>query len=566
MRRKSERLELDMKELDQIVERAALDESDRKKLKAALETLAYVTQQLENKQTSIRRLRKLLFGASTEKTKKLFAILTSASNATSAACNTAGTEPAPASEHTASNTTNATGENDIAEHGDESKRKRKGHGRNAAASYHGAKKITVAHESLHAGDRCPKCEKGKVYRMQVPKVIVRVTGQAPLGASLYELERLRCALCGQVFVARAPPDIGGQRYDARAATMIGLLKYGTGLPFNRLERLQAGLGIPLPAATQWDNVQDTANRLEPTHRELIRQAAQGEVLHNDDTTAKILALMSRDADDAAAIDDGDEQSSERTGVFTSGIVATTQGTRIALFFTGRKHAGENLVDVLAQRAAELGPPIQMCDALSRNMPQQLKTILSNCLSHGRRKFADVADRFPVECRHVLEVLRDVYHNDAIAKAQNMSPDERLAWHMAESAPLMDGLETWMKSQIDDKIIEPNSGLGEAIAYMTKHWQKLTLFLRVAGAPLDNNICERALKKAILHRKNALFFRSENGAHVADVFMSLIHTAELNGVDAFSYIVALLEHHDEVAANPADWMPWNYETALTPAAP
>jgi hypothetical protein len=104
-------------------------------------------------------------------------------------------------------------------------------------------------------------------------------------------------------------------------------------------------------------------------------------------------------------------------------------------------------------------------------------------------------------------------------------------------------------------------LGGAIKYMTKHWDELTLFLRVPGAPLDNNICERALKKAILHRKNAMFYKTLNGAHVGDVYMSLIHTAELAKVDAFNYIVALLQHREQVEEAPAEWMPWNYSLAL-----
>ena len=97
--------------------------------------------------------------------------------------------------------------------------------------------------------------------------------------------------------------------------------------------------------------------------------------------------------------------------------------------------------------------------------------------------------------------------------------------------------------------------------MRKHWSNLTLFLRVAGAPLDNNICERALKKAILHRKNALFYKTLNGARVGDAFMSLIHTAELSGVDPFPYLVALLRHRQEVEENPGDWMPWNYSATI-----
>jgi transposase len=280
-RARHEHLELDMKELEKIIERAELDESDRKKLKAAIETLAYVTDQLEHKQVSIRRLRKLLFGASTEKTKKIFAIIGST---TSVADAMSQSEPPSASESTPCCMTNGASQSDSER---PPKNKPKGHGRNAASSFRGAEKVTIAHESLHHGDRCPKCDKGKVYRMQRPKTIVRITGQSPIAARLYELETLRCGLCGEVFVARAPPASEGDKYDARAAAMIGVLKYGAGMPFHRLEKLQAGFGIPLPATTQWDNAEAAAARLEPAYSELIEQAAQGEVLHNDDTTAKI---------------------------------------------------------------------------------------------------------------------------------------------------------------------------------------------------------------------------------------------------------------------------------------
>ena len=126
------------------------------------------------------------------------------------------------------------------------------------------------------------------------------------------------------------------------------------------------------------------------------------------------------------------------------------------------------------------------------------------LTHARRYFVDVAPSFPEECRSVIEILAKVYHNDQIAKDKNMSPEERLTFHQAESKPLMDELHTWLKKQLDEKLVEPNSGLGKAIQYMLNHWDALTRFLKVPGAPLDNNICERALKKAILHRKNSCF--------------------------------------------------------------
>jgi len=234
---------------------------------------------------------------------------------------------------------------------------------------------------------------------------------------------------------------------------------------------------------------------------------------------------------------------------------------VALFFSGRRHAGENLAEVLKHRAAELPPPIQMCDALSRNLPGALQTIVANCLAHARRQFVDVYERFPEQCGHLLEALAVVYRNDALARERQLSPEARLQFHQQESQSTMQELHAWLKRQLDEKLVEPNSALGGAIGYMLRHWDKLTLFLRQAGAPLDNNICERALKKAILHRKNALFYKTPNGARVGDLFMSLIYTCQLNQANPFDYLTQLQEHADQLAANPELWMPWNYRETL-----
>jgi len=431
---------------------------------------------------------------------------------------------------------------------------RAGHGRNGADAFTGADKAGIVHSTLHAGDACPGCGEGKVYRQKEPATLIRIIGQAPLKATVFEMERLRCNACGEVFTASAPQSAGEEKFDATAVAMIALLKYGTGMPFHRMERLEAQLGMPLPAATQWELMEAAAKRVKPVLNEFIRQAAQGSVMHNDDTSMRVLKLV-RIADDG------------RTGVFTSGIVSISGVWKIALYFTGWKHAGENLADVLKRRAAELEAPIQMCDALSRNNPKLpgVEVLLANCLAHGRRQFVDVAANFPAECRYVLESLGAVYGFDAEAKERGLTAEERLTFHQSNSAPVMDNLQQWLRNQFAEHKTEPNSGLGKAISYLLRHWPELTLFLRQKGAPLDNNVVERALKKAILHRKNALFYKTMNGAHVGDLFMSLIHTCELNRVNPFDYLTELLRHPAEVAVHPADWMPWNYRRDTAAAA-
>ncbi len=327
------------------------------------------------------------------------------------------------------------------------------------------------------------------------------------------------------------------------------------MPFNRLDQLQATLGVPLPSSTQWEIVESVADKIHPVYLALIGYAAQGDVVYNDDTVMKILELMKH----------SDEDRQGRKGMYTSGILSTVGDRKMAVFMTGARHAGENLADVLQKRSAALPPPVQMCDALSRNLPENFKTILANCLAHARRRFVDVEANFPQECTYVLETLEQVYINDAVTKQNNMTPDQRLQYHQQNSASLMDDLEDWMRQQFDDKKVEPNSGLGQAISYMLNHWKELTQFLRVPKAPLDNNLCERALKKAILHRKNSLFYKTEHGAYIGDLFMSLIHTCNLCKVNPFEYLKTLQQYSSELFQNPDKWMPWNYQKSVSSEA-
>ena len=555
----------DLRTLDARAAARHFDYDDFELVRLVIASYGGLFELLRNKETSLARLRKMLFGASTEKTKDILSSGDTNSDA----------EPPPDEPGEGADSTDSTDEQPAKPEG-------KGHGRNGAKNYPGAKKVSVSHETLQAGDHCPECGDGTVYDTR-PGVLIRIVGQAPLQATVYELQKLRCNLCGKLFTAQTPDGIGSQKYDATTGSMVALLKYGSGLPFNRQQRLQGSLGIPLPAATQWDIVHAKAKLIVPARQELIRQAAQGDVLHNDDTNNKILGFMGKRAKKAAfkeatlkeeeepkdSTDKGTnkkKKKKKRTGLFTTGIVSLCAAHQIAIFFTGRQHGGENLGDVLRQRAQELDPPIQMCDALSRNVPAELQTILANCLAHGRRKFVDVFEHFRDECRYVLQALEVIYKNDAVARKQQLSPEARLLFHQTHSRSTMDELHKWLHRQFDERRVEPNSGLGQAISYMLNHWEKLTLFLHKAGAPLDNNICERALKKIILHRKNSYFFKTQNGADVADLYTSLIYTCELNGVNPLDYLNELERHADELASHPERWMPWNYRTTLAQLVP
>lgn len=517
----AERIEISAEEAEALLARvkSSLTEEDYRIIKGLVDTHLLLNQAVNEKSISIKRLLKMIFGQKTEK---------SGSGRTGTSRKKTG-----------------------------KKKKPEGHGRNGAGDYSGAEKEEVSHQGLRHCDPCPTCEDGRLYRQQSPGVVVRITGCAPLQGTVYELEKLRCNICGKIFTADLPPEAGAQKYDESASAMLAVLRYGSGLPLNRLAGLQAALGIPLAASTQWEVTEKMADKIHPAFNELIRQAAQGDVVHNDDTTMKILEVMAENNNTLST--------PSRTGVFTTGIVSIRDGRKIAIFFTGRKHAGENLAALLAGRQNGLDPPIQMCDALSRNTSEEFQTLLANCLTHGRRNFVDVADHFPDECRYVLETLGQVYHYEAISVQEAMMPKERLHFHQVNSGPLMEDLHGWLEKMLKEKKVEPNSSLGKAIRYMLNHWPELTLFLRVEKAPLDNNICERALKMAILHRKNSLFYKTEHGAYIGDLFMSLIHTCVLGKINPFDYLTTLQKHSADLFAQPRSWLPWNYKENLGPAA-
>jgi transposase len=311
------RLQINGKELKALqgrIKQRHLAEADWELMQALTETVECLSQAMAEKDTAIGRLCKYLLGAPTETAKNILK----------------GLHSEPSTEKP-------------------EKPPQKGHDRKPASDYHGGGKVTLQHPTLRSGDRCPECDKGKLYELSMPSVFVHVVGEAPLKATVYERTRLRCNLCGEMFVPKLPPEVGDKKHDASAAAMLALLKYGCGLPLHRIERLQAHLGHPLPASTQWDLLNASGVILSPLWNALIHCAAQGRIIHNDDTTMKVLSFLKQE-----------DPKSTRKGIYTSGIVSHWQDHQVALFMTGSRHAGENLNRLLEHRAMGLSPPLSRC--------------------------------------------------------------------------------------------------------------------------------------------------------------------------------------------------------------
>jgi transposase len=575
---KAEVLELDLNTLQSLLDtiQNGLGEEIAAPFRQLLDAYSHLLEIIGDKEISLAKLRRILFGSKTERSRDVLGSGHGASgqdqsgDGDKSPPNDSGPDNGVSGDSDKSPPIDSSPDNGVSGKtdadapdgaaNDGGSPPRKGHGRNGADAYTGCLKVFVPHASLSAGSSCPSCAIGVVYLQRTPRKLVRLIGQAPIGGTVYELERLRCNMCGAVFTADPPEGIGQDKYDATAVSMMALLRYGYGMPWNRSANLHQSMGVPLPPSTQWEVISPHADRITRVYEHLVQEAAQGDVVHNDDTPNRILELMNPKTREQALRDDDPD----RSGIFTTGIVSVGNGHSISLFLTGPRHAGENLRDVLVKRAKELEAPIQMCDALSRNMPKELESIVANCLIHARRNFVEEVDRFPDEVAHVLDALKVVYRVDAQAKEEQLTPEERLALHQQQSGPVMEDLHRWLNDQFDQRKVEPNSSFGAAIRYMLKHWDRLTLFLRKPGAPLDNNICERALKKAILHRRNSLFYKTRRGAFVGDLFMSLIYTCFLCGVDAFDYLTQLLRNYKQAAETPASWMPWNYTTRDDPS--
>lgn len=325
-----------------------------------------------------------------------------------------------------------------------------------------------------------------------------------------------------------------------------------GVPFNRIQQWQAMHGIPLASSTQWDKVKELWNKLRPICQLLHQLSAESQLTYFDDTGNRILMKDSLVG---------------RKGIYTTAMVSEVDGHSVYLYMTANQHAGENLKRTLSSRETDEAL-ITMCDASSNNIPSGMneelvaRWIFCFCLVHGRRKFYEIFDFFEQECGFVLEVLGRVYQNDSHCKQHQLTPQERLDYHQEHSLGQLEALKNWLNNQLLFKATEPNSNLGQAIQYMLKHWKGLTQFCHHVGVPLDNSLCERAIKVVIRHRRNSLFYRTLQGANVGDDLMSLIQTAKQNGVDAFDYLNQLQIYQSEVEANPPDWLPWRYQETIS----
>lgn len=420
-------------------------------------------------------------------------------------------------------------------------------------------KPTVIHHRLeghHKGQRCSGCAMG-LLRKKEPLEFLRVTGHSSFSSENHVRERLKCDTCDLVMAAPLPEAVirdGGetQRYGYTARAVMALQKCGLATPYCRNEKISSLLGVKIPSSTQFDQCQYVAEAVEPVYHLLVQQSGLGSLLLGDDTVNKILGnkpeKRNRRSDNALVT---------RSGNYTTTVISYgSDRPAIVTFKTNLGHAGEFLDEVLSTRPINLEAPIVMTDASSNNTVTVSPTKEALCNAHARRKFVEV-EQYSEVAVQAVELYKTIWYNDDESLLAAHTAAQRLEYHKTHSLPVMEAIKKLCEEALNDPHLETHSQVARALQYYVKHYKGLTAFCRWEGAPIDNNESEETLKLAIAIRKNSYFFKTQNGANVVDIILTLIATCERTGTNAYDYLVDLQRRADEVRESPEAFLPWVY---------
>ena len=391
--------------------------------------------------------------------------------------------------------------------------------------------------------------------------MLQFSGNPPVTCERFEKAVLRCNTCGLEFMSHQ--QVNKWNYTARSSIVLQRLY---GMPFYRLSKLQSLYNIPVAESTLWLQVlslwEDCGSDI---YKQLMTVAKDSNLFYADDTGAKILEVIQANK----ILPKKQRRNCNTTTICTS----TDEGNSIILYITDNKHTGENFAPMMTGRSNKDHYLKLMVDASSRNTPdlesdELSKLLIINCLTHGRHKFADIADYYPEECSYFLNEIAGVYKIDNESK--NYDSRKRLRHHKKHSSGHIKNIYNKISYLFSQKLVEPNSALGKAMNYWLNHKKGLTRFLKVKGAPLDNNKSERALKNMILQRKNSLFFKTKNSAAILSGLSSIVRTCEANGINGFAYLNWIQANWVKVQKDASNYLPWKYlnyrnDTELVAAA-
>lgn len=416
---------------------------------------------------------------------------------------------------------------------------------------------TYTHPLASTSNTCEKC----YCRLSLtkPKVIFRVTSTALFTTEKHQLETKRCIGCGLTVSADPGFDVQGMigQFTSYAAAVLIVLHYYMGMPFNRLSRFLSFMNGALPSSSQWDVASQSYDRLKPMYIALwLHSRESAKNMRVDDSGAKILSTSGK-------IRDG--TTGGRSGVNATALkIMTHQNEEISLFITGLQHGGE-VVNTLLHARESNKQIIKISDAANKNFALSAKSkqqvIEAACNEHAFAMFRSLRNDYPTHYQFVAETYNKIYELDRLCKSEKLNDEERLRRHQKTSLPLMAKFAKWTLVKLNSGTIEENSNEGRAFHYVINQFAKLTEFLKTPGVPLDTNLVEQFLRVSKRYFRNSSFFKTDTGAEVGDMFMSLTRTAIDAGVSPIDYICWCLDNHEDLKMNPNNYFPWMYASKL-----
>lgn len=401
------------------------------------------------------------------------------------------------------------------------------------------------------GSSCPNCPSGKMHP-DTPRTAKILMAARLIELVVVEREALRCRTCETTVVAPAPEILSNSACGVHASliAMIADLRFRLGFPSLRMENWLADQNVILSDSRQAQVFAWAADELSPFFSALCQQIANSKLVYRDDTPGRII-----DYQKEQRLLKASGEKAARVGVYTTYVEAKLQnGSTLVLAETSQKHCGEVFAELLTYRT-EGDSILSMSDASPMNFVElpEGKSTNALCHAHARRKFFDLLGSYPETSKSFLQIFDDLFRNDAEIASVTDDPYERLKLHQQLSSPLMVKLSMLIAAKSPS--VPKNSYLSDALHYVDRHWDGLTHFLRTPGVPISNNLAERGIKAPIRHRRNSLFFKTENGAFVGTVITSILLTAHKNDLSPADYLSHLLTHRTELWNNPEDFMPW-----------
>jgi transposase len=433
----------------------------------------------------------------------------------------------------------------------------------------------VLHNLSDENKKCPSC--GDKMHMQRSKTKTYILALPMLTTETHISESCRCLSCDTQNTAEHHDNLEKEsigNFHFSAISSLATLRYQCGMASYRLENMSDAFGVKIPDSTQWFLFESAAPIIQPFLEFLEKEVANSPVQHTDDTHNTVLSITKKiEQEQQLAFLKGKNPDTVRSGIHTTNITGVFPEGQLVLFKTGLHHSGEILAKILSQRTIE-EQLIIMADAASANTSKinfkdNDHVKMANCNSHVVRKFKDLAseeeqiaqDNFIRDFK-ISEPLnfflfryKIIFENEQ--KTRKMTAAERLVFHKTHSFPLMNEMQNRAKNILANKMFEPNSKIAKTFQYFLNHYEKFIAFCILENAPVCNNLSERMLKCIIRHRRNSLFFKTQIGANVADIFTSILFTAKANNINSTHYLRDLFLYQALWKKNPHQWLPWNY---------